>query len=126
MTDRKTIADLARIGHTPAERIPIRPDPAKVIAGAPDQVAWNAHTDATGQFSAGTWEGAPGHWRVAYTETELCHMLSGVVVVRDEEGGAATFRAGDSFVIPAGFVGSWEVVEPARKLYAIFEPASGG
>jgi uncharacterized cupin superfamily protein len=47
--------------------------------------------------------------------------MSGLVVVRDEAGGERTFRAGDSFVMPAGFVGTWEVVETARKLYATFE-----
>ena len=29
--------------------------------------------------------------------------------------------AGDSFVVPSGFGGSWEVLEDCRKLYAIFE-----
>jgi uncharacterized cupin superfamily protein len=31
--------------------------------------------------------------------------------------------AGDTFVIPAGFVGTWEVLEDCRKIYAIFERA---
>lgn len=121
-TAPKTVADLARFGHTPAEEIQIRPDPAKVISGTPDQVAWNHFTDATGRFSAGVWEGQPGRWRVSFTENEFCHLLSGVVVVSDEEGGEAVFRAGDSFVMPAGFVGAWEVVQTARKLYATYEP----
>ncbi len=121
MTPAKTVADLARFGVTPADEIPIRPDPAKVLSGAPEQTAWNHFTDATGQFSAGLWEGRPGRWKVSFTENEFCHLLSGVVVVRDEAGGEVTFRAGDSFVMPARFVGTWEVVETARKLYATFE-----
>jgi hypothetical protein len=36
-----------------------------------------------------------------------------------------TFGAGDSFVVPAGFEGTWEVLEDAVKLYAIFEPPAG-
>ena len=32
-----------------------------------------------------------------------------------------TFRAGDAFVSPAGFTGTWEIVEPAKKLYAYYE-----
>jgi uncharacterized cupin superfamily protein len=32
--------------------------------------------------------------------------------------------AGDSFVVPAEFEGTWEVLEPAVKLYAIFEPGA--
>ena len=32
-----------------------------------------------------------------------------------------TFRAGDAFVSPAGFTGTWEIVEPAKKFYAYYE-----
>ncbi|HLD67170.1 MAG TPA: cupin domain-containing protein, partial [Pseudomonas sp.] len=28
---------------------------------------------------------------------------------------------GDRFVIPAGFSGTWEVLEPCRKVYVMFE-----
>ena len=34
------------------------------------------------------------------------------------------FAAGASFVIPAGFRGVWEVLEPTSKLYVIYEPAA--
>ena len=30
-------------------------------------------------------------------------------------------RAGDRFVIPAGFRGTWEVLETCRKIYVTFE-----
>jgi uncharacterized cupin superfamily protein len=30
-------------------------------------------------------------------------------------------RAGDAFVVPAGFDGIWEVAEPCKKWYSIFE-----
>ena len=116
-----TIADLAVFGETPPEEFTIRPDADRILAGSPDQTAWNHFTDRTGQFSAGIWEGAPGVWRVNFTENEFCHLMSGVVVVRDEAGDERTFRAGSSFVMPGGFVGTWEVVETARKLYATFE-----
>ena len=32
-----------------------------------------------------------------------------------------SFEKGDAFVVPAGFDGTWENLEPARKYYAIFE-----
>ena len=46
-----------------------------------------------------------------------------VSVLRDHDGNAKTVRAGDRFVIPAGFSGTWEVVEDCRKVYVIFEQA---
>jgi uncharacterized protein len=97
------------------------PPPERVLVGAPVQRAFNQFTSSDGRFHCGIWEGAVGKWRVAFTENEFCHLLAGVVVVTDEAGRTRTFRAGDAFVTPAGFAGSWEVLEPARKYYAIYE-----
>jgi len=93
----------------------------KLIAGNPKQVVWNAYTDAGGRFSAGLWQSEVGKWRVRYTEEEYCHVLQGVSVICDAQGTAVTVSAGDRFVIPRGFVGTWEVVEPTRKVYVIYE-----
>ena len=48
-----------------------------------------------------------------------------MVIVRIESirGEKHEFRAGDAFVVPAGFEGTWEVVEPSKKWYAVFEAA---
>ena len=34
---------------------------------------------------------------------------------------AVTVSAGESFVIPRGFVGTWEVVQPTKKIYVVYE-----
>ena len=47
--------------------------------------------------------------------------MQGVSVLRDDQGRAKTLRAGDRFVIPAGFKGTWEVLEACRKIYVVFE-----
>ena len=54
----------------------------------------------------------------------FCQILEGVSIVRDKNGNERTLKAGDNFVIPAGFEGEWEVLEPCRKIYVIFEPAA--
>jgi len=59
---------------------------------------------------------------VRYTENEFCHLTAGRLIVIADTGERHEFAAGDSFVIPAGFAGTWEVVEDCSKLYAIFEP----
>ena len=66
-------------------------------------------------------EAQPGKWRVVFTESEFCHLLAGVIVVTGDDGSQCTFRAGDAFVSPAGFTGTWEIIEPAKKLYAYYE-----
>ena len=100
------------------------PAPDRLLAGTPKQVARNFFTDPSGQLFAGVWESSPGKWRVKYTETEFCHITRGLVCIEDEAGAALTFRAGDSFVVPSGFSGTWQVLEPTAKLYVIFESAS--
>jgi uncharacterized cupin superfamily protein len=98
--------------HPPAERI---------ISGDPAQSATNLFQSADGRFNSGIWECQPGKWRVVFTESEFCHLLAGVIVVRGDDGSERTFKAGDAFVSPAGFTGTWEVLEPAKKFYAFYE-----
>ena len=82
----------------------------------------NAYSDAGNAFHCGVWEAGVGAWRVECTEHEFCHLLAVRPRVRGDDGSEITFAIGDSFVIPAGFEGAWEVLEPARKLYAVYEP----
>src|SRR5437868_8455256 len=101
-----------------------RPAAERLLAGTPEQTTRNFFSDITGQFFAGVWESTPGRWRVRYTENEFCHITRGSVEIEDEHGYSRTFKAGDSFVVPAGFSGVWRVKEPTSKLYVIFEAAS--
>lgn len=98
--------------------------PEKLISGNPKQTVWMHYTDTSGQFLVGIWRSEPGKWRISYTEEEFCLMLEGTSVVTSEAGQSVTVRAGESFVIPRGFVGTWEVVEPTTKRFVIYEAAS--
>ena len=100
---------------------------ARLAPGSPlpEQFVRNAYTDASGRFFAGIWRSSAGAWRVSYTENELCVLTAGRVRISDDAGRQWTFGPGDSFVMPAGFKGLWEVLEPAQKFYAIFEPPAG-
>ena len=98
--------------------------PANPITGAPVTKLQNYFTDTTGQFFSGIWESRQGKWPVSYTESEFCAILEGKCVLTDASGKSETFGKGDSFVIPSGFVGTWETVEPVKKLYAIFDAKS--
>lgn len=98
------------------------PATERIVAGRPSFRSWNGYEDRSGVFFAGIWESGPGAWRIACTEDELCHLLEGEVVITEDAGQAQTFRAGDSFVVPAGFAGIWETRQHVRKLYAIHQP----
>jgi uncharacterized protein len=97
------------------------PPADRLISGAPELTVWNAFTDGTQQFFAGRWAATRGKWRVRYTENELCVMTAGRVVIESDSGERSTFARGDAFVVPAGFSGTWEVLEDCSKVYAIFE-----
>ncbi|HEY6483471.1 MAG TPA: cupin domain-containing protein [Steroidobacteraceae bacterium] len=104
----------------------VSPPPAeRVIAGQPITRIWNVFADPTQQFFAGRWSASRGKWRIRYTENELCVMTCGKVVIESDAGERRTFSIGDAFVVPAGFSGTWEVLEDCSKIYAIFEHRPG-
>ena len=97
-------------------------DASRCLKGQPLQRTWHHFTSDDEKFFAGTWEAEPGCWKVNYTENEFCQVLSGRSVLRDEAGNEVALKAGDNFVIPAGFKGQWEVLETTRKIYVIYQP----
>ena len=90
------------------------------LGGTPRHTLQNFFTDTSGQFFCGRWASTPGKWRVAYTENEFCHLTRGHILLIGQDGREARFGPGESFVVPAGFAGTWEVLEDCEKVYAIF------
>ncbi|HUQ12019.1 MAG TPA: cupin domain-containing protein [Steroidobacteraceae bacterium] len=93
----------------------------RLISGHPQQSIANHFIDSTQQFFSGTWSSSAGKWRIRYTESEFCCLTEGRVVLENLSGERWEFGPGMGFVVPAGFEGTWEVVEPCTKFYAIFE-----
>jgi len=98
--------------------------PHKLLSGNPKQTAWVQHASADQRFSAGLWHSEVGTWSIRYTEDEYCRILEGCSIITSDDGHALTVHAGDEFVIPRGFVGTWEVVEPTLKRFVIHEPGT--
>ncbi|HET9862363.1 MAG TPA: cupin domain-containing protein [Steroidobacteraceae bacterium] len=94
----------------------------RLVSGAPRQQFANYYSDATGQFHSGRWSSTRGKWRIKYSESEFCCLIEGRVVLEDASGRRWEFGPGEGFVVPAGFEGTWEVLEDCTKFYAIFEP----
>ena len=97
------------------------PSPEKILAGIPRTRLSNQYADSTQQFFCGLWTSTSGKWRIRYTEHEFCVLIEGRVRIESISGEKHDLRAGDAFVVPAGFEGIWEVVEPCKKWNAIFE-----
>jgi uncharacterized cupin superfamily protein len=85
---------------------------------------WSHYTDPTGQFFSGIWASEIGAMKISYTEEELCVILEGRVKLTANDGSSIIFGPGSTFVIPAGFKGIWETLEPVKKIYAIWQPQS--
>jgi uncharacterized protein len=84
-------------------------------------VTLNHYTDTTEQFFAGIWQSSVGAKTVNYTEEEVCVILEGRVRLTDLNGNAKEFGAGSTFALPAGFKGTWETLEPVKKIYVIWQ-----
>ena len=93
----------------------------KRLEGNPLQKLWMEYTDSSETFSAGIWQSDKGKWKIRYSEEEYCHILEGISLITEEGKEPIRVTAGDRFVISAGFQGSWEVVEPTRKYFVVYE-----
>lgn len=94
---------------------------ANLLDGKPVTGSRNDFTNARGKFHCGLWTSTKGKWQVNYGEDEFIVLLEGKVKLTPKGGRAKTYAAPQAFVIPKGFVGTWETVEPVRKYYAIAE-----
>ncbi|WP_448090653.1 cupin domain-containing protein [Pseudomonas azerbaijanoccidentalis] len=82
---------------------------------------WRHFVSAQRNVSAGVWE-APVHLeRCECDYDELCHLLEGHVRLTDSHGVSQEFKAGATFVVAAGFKGTWENLTPVRKVFMIIK-----
>ena len=64
----------------------------------------------------GVWEAGAGKTDIEnFPFTEYVLMISGSVIVTDKGGTSRKFSAGDTFVIPKGWSGNWDVQERMKK-----------
>jgi uncharacterized cupin superfamily protein len=54
---------------------------------------------------------------------EFIHLLSGELVLTDSTGKVTRYVAGESLVVPKGFLGTWEMVGKFRELVVIEKKA---
>jgi uncharacterized protein len=99
------------------------PRPERLVAGNPRRSTWNHYTNASGEVFAGIWSCEVGAWRIAMgeTEDELFFVTQGRCRLTADDGHSVECAAGQSLVIPAGFTGVFEVIEPLTKHYLIVE-----
>ena len=93
--------------------------PDRVVEGNPNHVTKMHFESPDGNLIAGTWTSTPGKWHAFADRDEFCTILSGHCRLISESGEVQTFKTGDTFLIPNGFQGYWEVVEATTKHFVI-------
>jgi len=89
------------------------------VEGSPTMKTWLEHVPDDGKFLTGYWEATPGTYQVTYNADEMVHIFEGKATLTDTDGNAVSYSAGDSFVVQAGFKGTWKTEETVRKIFAI-------
>ncbi|PHV11343.1 cupin domain-containing protein [Chitinimonas sp. BJB300] len=99
------------------------PREARRIQGVPQRTTWNHFTNASGEMFAGIWACEVGSWRIEFGahEDEFFFVTQGRCRIIDAAGTTVEAGPGESLVIPAGFKGVFEVLEPMQKHYVIVE-----
>jgi uncharacterized cupin superfamily protein len=99
-----------------------RPRPDRLVGGNPLRKTWVLHE--AGPVTAGMWECEVGRWRIVFPpeRQEYFHVLSGRVRLHGPQG-AQDIGPGQGGVIPPGFEGEFEVLEPVRKQFVLVDVA---
>lgn len=80
------------------------PLPERLISGNPAFKTWAQDVARGAMIHTGVWEATPGETRSIKGETfEFCHILSGVVELKPENGGAGRLQERRQFRHEAGF-----------------------
>jgi uncharacterized protein len=102
------------------------PRPDRLEAGNPERQTWTLYEPAGQGVSCGIWACEVGRWRIEFAPNkhEYLFVLAGRLRLHDAAGGYLEVQAGQAAVIPAGFQGSFEVIEPVRKHFVVVASAA--
>lgn len=103
--------------------------PERLERGNPRRETWNVVDAAlpSGRLYAGVWRCEPGRWRIAMGvhEHELFTVLAGRCRIHASDGHVVEAGPGEAVFLPAGFEGSFEVLDALTKTYAIVDATTG-
>ena len=104
-------------GLSPCSVVP----PEAVLSGQAKEMGELLHVMGDDALTIGVWECTPYSEILNYPgqTTEYCFVLEGKVALTNPDGSVEVFEKGDSYIVPAGFEGKFEVLETLRKIYVI-------
>lgn len=114
-------AAIASAFADPAARTgPLTPTGPRVGAdrGEPQTAIRVLYASPDGRINVGIWACTEGGWTIIdRADTETIHLLAGRATITDADGTTHRLEPGATIVLPRGWSGRWDIVEPVRKLY---------
>ncbi len=74
-----------------------------------------------GENNVSVWDAGPAKliFETPNTIDEFVVVLKGELSLSDNDGNSTTYKQGDMFMLPKGFVGAWDMTEEYRELIVI-------
>ncbi|SDT16642.1 cupin domain-containing protein [Jiangella sp. DSM 45060] len=114
MTTFYTVDDVTTAPLTPSAAPPI------VLEGDPKATKTVLHRD--GATELGIWECTPGVFRSEKKNiSEFMHFVAGKGRIEHSDGTVTDIRPGTVLHVHHGYIGTWYVEEPVRKVYTAIE-----
>ena len=78
-----------------------------------------------GENNVSVWDAGPAKliFETPNTIDEFVVVLKGELILSDNDGNSTTYKQGDMFMLPKGFVGAWDMTEEYRELIVIADSA---
>ncbi|WP_158455657.1 cupin domain-containing protein [Pseudomonas fluorescens] len=115
----KSVNDVVGFSRSDVEPTEDKINHPDVLSGEYTAKTWLHFSDESRSFISGVWEAEACEENFTSEQTEFCHILDGYVRLTDRRGISVNYGPGESFVIPAGFSGTWQNVGTVRKLFVI-------
>lgn len=98
------------------------PRAERLVKGNPKRQTQSLYTHPN--MECGIWECEVGAWRIHFADNkqEFFNVIEGKVRIHNAtQTDFIEVKAGEAGIIPAGFVGMFEVVEAVKKYYVLVE-----
>ncbi len=74
-----------------------------------------------GSIETGIWECDAGTFRSRFANYgEMIYIIKGELLCTSDDGTSFSLAEGDSCTFPRGWSGTWQIVRPVRKLFAVW------
>lgn len=116
---------ITHLGQNAVEPAFDHPRPDRLLsAHNPLRTTWTHFEE--GALACGIWACEPGAWKIRFADhkQEFFCVIAGRVRLHDEAGLVVEVGPGEAAVIPAGFAGTFEVLEAVRKYFVVAESAA--